>query len=214
MKICIAQTCRRYLTAAAAAGLALLAAPGQVAAQADPSSVAAPHSSRGPVSVLDVADLIVNQALEFLGIPYVWGGSDPQTGFDCSGLVQHVFLGSLGLELPRQAEAMSRVGRRIERRSLQAGDLIFFNTRGSTYSHVGIYLGSDRFIHAPSRRGYVRIESLSTPYWLTRYTGARRVFDFRSSLGVPRSAVVAPAGEQAAASPAAYPGHGRAALVR
>ena len=118
---------------------------------------------------------LVMQALGLQGVNYRWGGSRPQEGLDCSGLVQHVYREAAGLILPRRSEDMSRSGVPVAREQLEPGDLVFFNTRRQAYSHVGIYIGSGRFVHAPSTGGQVRTEGLSTPYWRTRFDGARRM---------------------------------------
>ncbi len=112
-------------------------------------------------------------ALEFRGVPYRNGGTSP-TGFDCSGLVRYV-LARHGLEVPRQTREQYTAGRRIGRNDLRAGDLVFFSTVASGASHVGIALDDDEFVHAPSSRGVVRVERLSTEYWRSRFIGARRV---------------------------------------
>lgn len=114
-------------------------------------------------------------AVALVGVPYRYGGEDPATGMDCSGLVRFVVRGALGLELPRQAEAMGRVGIEVERTQLRPGDLVFFDTLGRPFSHVGVYLGDGQFVHAPTQRGQVRIERLSQRYWATRFNGARRL---------------------------------------
>lgn len=112
-------------------------------------------------------------ALEFRGVPYRNGGTSP-TGFDCSGLVRYV-LARHGLEVPRQTREQYTAGRRIGRNDLRAGNLVFFSTVASGASHVGIALDDDEFVHAPSSRGVVRVERLSTEYWRSRFIGARRV---------------------------------------
>lgn len=114
------------------------------------------------------------RALGLVGVPYRYGGRSPETGFDCSGLVHYVFSGA-GLFLPRRAQDMSRVGEPVRRRDLSPGDLVFFDTLREPYSHVGIYLGENRFIHAPSNGGRVEIVSMTERYWTRRYNGARRV---------------------------------------
>lgn len=115
-------------------------------------------------------------ALLALGARYRYGGSSPRTGFDCSGLVSYVFERAWGVLLPRNARAQASVGRPIKRRQdLQPGDLVFYNTRNSPYSHVGIYVGDGRFVHAPRRGERVREESIDTPYWRARFNGARRL---------------------------------------
>ena len=118
---------------------------------------------------------VVMQALANVGKPYRWGGSDPGVGFDCSGLVAHVYEDAVGLRLPRTSREMSRRGRRVARRELAAGDLVFFNTSRRAYSHVGIYIGRDRFVHAPSSGSLVRVERMNNRYWAQRYDGARRL---------------------------------------
>lgn len=118
---------------------------------------------------------LVDAALEFLGVRYRWGGADPKTGFDCSGLVTYAAEQSLGLKLPRNAAGMAREGQSVKRDELQAGDLVFFNTLGRRYSHVGIYVGDNRFVHAPSSGGVVRVENMNIRYWAKRYNGARRL---------------------------------------
>jgi cell wall-associated NlpC family hydrolase len=109
------------------------------------------------------------------GSPYRYGGSSPETGFDCSGFVDHVFYHAVGIRLPRSSYEMSRIGQRVSVDNLRVGDLVFFDTLRHKYSHVGIYLGEERFIHAPSNGGRVRTESMRDPYWKRRYNGARRI---------------------------------------
>jgi hypothetical protein len=118
---------------------------------------------------------VVLGALAYLGVPYRYGGNDPVTGFDCSGLVRHVFLGAASLDLPRSANEMARQGVAVPAAELQPGDLVFFNTRGQPYSHVGIYIGDGSFVHAPAKRGHVKVESMDGSYWQRRFNGARRV---------------------------------------
>ena len=120
-------------------------------------------------------DRTLDKALDLLGIRYRRGGSTPETGFDCSGFVSHVFHEGLGLELPRSAREMSRTGEPVAKNELQPGDLVFFNTMRRTFSHVGIYLGDNLFVHAPRRGAYVRVEDMTGRYWVKRFSGARRV---------------------------------------
>lgn len=120
------------------------------------------------------ADLVIS-ALSLLGVPYRYGGDDPANGLDCSGLVRLVARNTFGIDLPRQSEQMSRAGQPVERGALQPGDLVFFDTLGRPNSHVGVYLGDGRFVHAPAHRGQVRIEAMAWPYWKGRYSGARRL---------------------------------------
>ena len=121
------------------------------------------------------SDMVLT-ALNFLGVPYRRGGNSATHGFDCSGFTRQVFETSLGLLLPRrvdeQAHAPGLVA--IQRRDLQPGDLVFFNTLRRTFSHVGIYLGDGKFIHAPRPGGEVRVEDMRFSYWARRFTGARR----------------------------------------
>ncbi|HQZ01827.1 MAG TPA: C40 family peptidase [Thauera sp.] len=123
------------------------------------------------------AEQLVDQALEYLGVRYRLGGTSPDTGLDCSGLVLNVFRNAIGFDLPRTAAEMSRLGDKIGRQDLKPGDLVFFNTMRRAFSHVGIYLGNGKFVHAPSSGGKVRVEAISTTYWSKRFNGARRLVD-------------------------------------
>jgi hypothetical protein len=114
-------------------------------------------------------------ALSLVGIDYLYGGDTPERGLDCSGLIRYVFQEVTGVTLPRTSKELSRIGRDVRAAELAPGDLVFFNTRRFAFSHVGIYLGDDRFIHAPSRGGEVGVASLSSEYWRKRYNGARRL---------------------------------------
>lgn len=115
------------------------------------------------------------RALGFIGVPYKWGGSSPDTGFDCSGLIRFLYAQITGQTLQGNAAEISRVGEIIDKSELQPGDLVFFNTLRRPFSHVGIYLGNSRFVHAPSRGGTVEIVDMSQRYWKNRYNGARRL---------------------------------------
>ncbi|MFJ7565849.1 C40 family peptidase [Herminiimonas sp. NPDC097707] len=117
------------------------------------------------------------QAMGMLGIRYKYGGSTPENGLDCSGLVQHIFKEAWGKDLPRTSVEISRVGEHIDKKDLQPGDLVFYNTLKRGFSHVGIYLGDRKFIHAPSPGGQVRIESMDVAYWKKRFNGGRRISD-------------------------------------
>jgi cell wall-associated NlpC family hydrolase len=116
---------------------------------------------------------VVAMAMGYRGVPYRNGGSDP-SGFDCSGFVQYVFR-QVGTALPREVRDQFRVGREVERSDIEAGDLVFFETVARGASHVGLAIGDGQFVHAPSSRGVVRVESLASSYWSPRYVGARRV---------------------------------------
>jgi cell wall-associated NlpC family hydrolase len=119
---------------------------------------------------------LVSYAQNLLGIRYKYGGNSPDTGFDCSGFVGHVFRHTVGISLPRSSEEISRRGQTISADNLRVGDLVFFNTLHRKFSHVGIYLGDDRFIHAPSTStGSVRTETMRDDYWKKHYDGARRI---------------------------------------
>ena len=115
-------------------------------------------------------------ALGLVGAPYRYGGTDPQRGFDCSGLVNHVFRQAANTAIPRDTAGQAAASRRISNRGLQLGDLVFFNTLGRANSHVGIYIGDRRFVNAPSSGGRVRIDSLDSPYFSKRFTSARSLF--------------------------------------
>jgi cell wall-associated NlpC family hydrolase len=118
---------------------------------------------------------VLSKSLSYIGTPYKWGGST-ESGFDCSGFVQFVYENSIGINLPRTAKEMSEVGTIIKNfKDLMPGDLVFFNTRKFNFSHVGIYLGDNKFIHAP-RTGYkVKVEDMEDSYWIKRFNGARRL---------------------------------------
>ena len=115
------------------------------------------------------------QTLLALGLDYRYGGNSPVTGFDCSGLVAHVYLEAWNIRLPRNTSAQSKVGTPVSLAELQAGDLVFYDTLKRPYSHVGIYLGDGKFVHAPKTGAQVRVESITSTYWAQRFNGARRV---------------------------------------
>ncbi|MEY3883509.1 MAG: hypothetical protein RIS87_577 [Pseudomonadota bacterium] len=119
-------------------------------------------------------EVLVN-ALSLTGIKYARGGNTPETGFDCSGFVRYVFKQAASLTLPHSALAISQIGKTVPKNDLQPGDLVFFNTMRNTFSHVGIYLGNNRFIHSPSAGGKVRVENMQDGYWSTRFSGAQRI---------------------------------------
>jgi cell wall-associated NlpC family hydrolase len=119
-------------------------------------------------------EVLVN-ALSLTGVRYKYGGNSPETGFDCSGFVRYVYQQATSLSLPHNALAISRLGQKVEKDELKPGDLVFFNTLKSAFSHVGIYLGNNRFIHSPSSGGKVKIESMQEGYWAKRYNGAQRI---------------------------------------
>lgn len=138
------------------------------------------------------ASELVVTAMGFLGVPYRRGGSSVDTGFDCSGFVKAIYHQTVGLVLPRRANEQAAATQKIERHELQPGDLVFFNTLRRTFSHVGIYVGDNKFIHSPKPGAQVRVEDMRVPYWSSRFDGARRVL-----------APAAPTTVAAPASPAA-----------
>lgn len=142
---------------------------------------------------------MVISAMTFLGVPYTRGGTSAEEGFDCSGFTRFIFESTIGLVLPRRADDQATAPGllKVAREDLQPGDLVFFNTLRRTFSHVGIYVGEDKFIHAPRTGGNVRVENMRISYWAKRFTGARRAHgvDVRPQ----------PAAPVVAAKPAATP---------
>lgn len=120
-------------------------------------------------------------AIGLVGVPYRWGGNTPSGGFDCSGLVVYVHQHVKSQKLPRTTDLIAKVGFSLADQTPSPGDLVFFNTTGSSHSHVGIYVGKGRFVHAPATGGTVRLEEIRNPYWAPRYTEARRVAKTSSS---------------------------------
>ena len=123
----------------------------------------------------DAVTNVLAGALELIGIRYRRGGTSPETGFDCSGFVDHVFRDTVGLILPHSAREIAKSGEKVPKDDLQPGDLVFFNTMRRAFSHVGIYLGEHRFVHAPASGGEVRVEDMRASYWAKRFSGARRI---------------------------------------
>lgn len=120
------------------------------------------------------SELLLN-SMEFLGVPYRLGGTSALHGLDCSGFVRTLYEQTAGLLLPRKASEQAAATQKIEKRELQPGDLVFFNTMRRTFSHVGIYVGNGKFIHAPRPGAEVRVEDIRVAYWARRFDGARRV---------------------------------------
>ncbi len=150
--------------------------PGSPAATAVPPSAVPPGRAPSPaVPGRGSADgyALSGTALSLRGAPYRLGGGDP-SGFDCSGFVRYVYQ-QHGVAVPREVREQFRVGKNVDRDRLEPGDLVFFSTVAPGASHVGIVIGGDQFIHAPSERGVVRVENLTQQYWSSRYIGARRV---------------------------------------
>ena len=127
-------------------------------------------------SVRDTASDLVLSAMNFLGVRYTRGGNSVENGFDCSGFTRHIFEMSVGLVLPRRADEQAKLNSLlpIRKDELKPGDLVFFNTMRATFSHVGIYVGEGKFIHAPRTGSAVRVEDMRDSYWSKRFTGARR----------------------------------------
>ena len=134
----------------------------------------------------DLASDLVISAMNFIGVRYRRGGNSADEGFDCSGFTRHIFENSLGLVLPRRADEQARDGAltQVTRDALQPGDLVFFNTMKRAFSHVGIYVGDGKFIHAPRSGAQVRIERIDDRYWARRFNGARRA---EATTSVPTS---------------------------
>ncbi len=118
---------------------------------------------------------VILSALSLMGVKYTWGGKTPEGGLDCSGFVRFVFQQATNLTLPHGARALSQLGKNVSSNDLQPGDLVFFNTLKSSFSHVGIYIGENRFIHAPRTGSEVVITDMSESYWVKRFNGARHI---------------------------------------
>lgn len=126
-------------------------------------------------SVSSKTESLINEAMQLIGVRYRWNGDLPQSGLDASGFVRFVFRDKLGFLLPPKSSQMSKVGKPIAREELQPGDLVFFNTMRLTFSHVGIYVGDNKFIHSPAKGSSVRVDDLASTYWDKRFDGARRL---------------------------------------
>ncbi|MEZ5660547.1 MAG: C40 family peptidase [Burkholderiaceae bacterium] len=126
------------------------------------------HGTAGP------GDEIALMALSMIGKPYIWGGQNPGKGFDCSGLVRHVVDQAAGITLPRTSVQMAKKGRPVSRDGLRPGDLVFFSPGRRRNSHVGVYVGQGRFVHAPASGKRIRLAEINNPYWSRVYSQARR----------------------------------------
>jgi NlpC/P60 family len=170
----------------------------------------------------DAASEISKTALGLIGVDYKFGGNTPDSGLDCSGFVRYVFQQATGISLPRSAREQARVGKVIEKSQLEPGDLVFFNTRRFQFSHVGVYLGDNRFIHAPSRGGSVEVVNFDNKYWQKKFNGARRIVGavagseanaatlreiarIEAELNLQRDTSMKPAASENAAKPLATP---------
>ena len=157
-----------------ACGLALLlAACGSLSPTPDKVPTTASARPAASSSALDVT----LYALGLIDTGYRFGGKNPQAGLDCSGMVSYIYDRGAGLKVSGSAADIARQGRPIERASLRPGDLVFFNTRNASFSHVGVYIGENRFVHAPSGSGRVRIDQLDARYYAQRFEAARSYFD-------------------------------------
>ena len=137
---------------------------------------AKPEAKPGLISnVMSKTSDVVMNALGMIGLRYRFGGNTPESGLDCSGFVRYVFNDTFGFLLPRRAVEMSRVGTSVDMAELRPGDLVFFNTMRHTFSHVGIYIGDNKFVHAPSTGSKIRVDDMTASYWVSRYNGARRI---------------------------------------
>lgn len=177
--------------ALAAALMVACALPRGASAQsAPPESTLARSAKDAAATAWNGAQDVAIYALGLIGVDYRYGGVTPENGVDCSGLVRYVFQQVTGVTLPRTSKELSRLGSKVASADLAPGDLVFFNTRRFQFSHVGIYLGDNRFIHAPSTGSEVEIARMSEGYWQKHFDGARRLVGVMPSL-IP-SAVAAP----------------------
>lgn len=148
--------------------------------------VGAAETTRSPETPMSFVERYTNvtqdvilEGLKLVGVRYKMGGNSVENGLDCSSFVQMVFKESIGAYLPRTAREQSQVGEQIDASQLQPGDLVFFNTMRRTFSHVGIYLGDNHFMHAPRAGSEVRVENMNNSYWQSRFNGARRIIEAR-----------------------------------
>jgi cell wall-associated NlpC family hydrolase len=137
---------------------------------------------------VDGAAEISSIALSLIGVNYKFGGNTPEQGLDCSGFIRYVFQQATGINLPRSARDQAKVGHSVDKDQLQPGDLVFFNTRRFQFSHVGLYLGNNRFVHSPSSGGSVEVVELDSSYWKKVFNGARRIVGSESVHNAPAAA--------------------------
>jgi len=142
--------------------------------------------------ITDTTSELVVTAMGFLGVPYRRGGNSVETGFDCSGFVRAIYEQTVGLILPRRANEQAAATQVIDKRDLQPGDLVFFNTLRRAFSHVGIYVGDGKFIHSPKPGAQVRVEDMNGSYWQRRFDGARRVLVTQQQAAPAAGATQAP----------------------
>ncbi|MFC3532197.1 C40 family peptidase [Vogesella facilis] len=120
---------------------------------------------------------ILFYTMSMLDIDYQFGGSNPEAGLDCSGLVAYIYKNAAGVSLPHNAAQIASLARPVGNGQLRVGDLVFFNTQGRAFSHMGIYIGDGKFVHAPRSNSTIRVERLDNSYFAARYEGARTLFD-------------------------------------
>ena len=150
----------------------------QPARVATPVVHSIPSASAAPVRASrssDSADELIGSAMGLLGVAYRYGGTSASTGFDCSGFMQHIFRKTMQINLPRTSAEQAKMGVAVSRSELQPGDMVFFSTSRGRISHVGLYIGNNRFIHAPRTGKSIEITSLGNKYWNSKYVTARRV---------------------------------------
>lgn len=169
---------RKTLSAAVGSAIALAGCGMLPPLTQVPAPVASERGgTRAAPPLSDKAQDVVLYALGLIETGYRFGGKNPEAGLDCSGMISHVFDKAAGIELRGSAADIARRGRTVARAELRPGDLVFFNTRNRPYSHVGIYIGDDRFVHAPNSRGKVRTESLASGWFAARFEEARSYLD-------------------------------------
>jgi len=173
-----ARTVRLALLTVAIALLAACASAPRRAAPAATRSALASEPARAPDGQVAAANDVLFRAMALVGTPYRWGGNTPSGGFDCSGLVDYIYRNATGLQLPRTSGEMAdQGGRKVKRMTkLVSGDLVFFDI-GGRISHVGVYVGKGRFVHAPNSGGTVRLDDIDGPYWGEHFAFGRRVLD-------------------------------------
>ncbi len=167
---------RRFVCMTILGGLAACSSTPPAPSPSQTPSQRHPSTAAFRLDQPDDANEIVIFSLGLLDTGYRFGGSNPEAGLDCSGMVSYVVERVAGKRLPHNAAQIAAITQPIERAALKPADLVFFNTTGQTYSHMGIYLGDGRFVHAPSSKGVVRIERMDNVYFASRFTGARSLF--------------------------------------
>lgn len=158
-------------------GLAVLVTACATPPSPPDSPARAPETPTARTGYSEKGNEVALFALGLIDTGYRFGGKNPKAGLDCSGMVSYIYQQGAGLKVSGSAADIARQGRAIERGSLRPGDLVFFNTRNVSYSHVGVYIGENRFVHAPSGSGRVRIDQLANSYYAQRFEAARSYFD-------------------------------------